>query len=250
MNAPAEIRPSIIAALATALAKVECAERNADNPHFKKSYADLGSVIAAIRPVAEDGIWYRQVPKRDPDGALIETFYIHNSGEELSAGEMFVPTNKRDPQGFGSAVTYCRRYALQTAFGIATEDDDAEAAMRGAERRDNGGRQGNGDQSRSRQESSQEGGEGANRNTGMPDAEWAKLSSLIQATGVNIGTLIKHYKVENLRLLNQQQYSHALDQLNKRLAEMAKAETDAKAAKEGSQQSGAWGDILDDEIKF
>jgi hypothetical protein len=55
--------------------------------------------------------------------------YVHASGE-LSAGRVFVPANKNDAQGYGSAQTYARRYGLQLAFGLATEDDDGNAASK------------------------------------------------------------------------------------------------------------------------
>lgn len=236
MNAVTEIRPSMIGALAKALASVEGAQRNAENPHFKSSYADMASVIAAIRPVAEHGIWYRQVPKRDPDGVVIETFYIHESGDEMSAGETFMPVNKRDPQGFGSASTYCRRYSLQTAFGIASEDDDAEAAMRGAGRRDGGGRPRN-----NQQQQQQDNHRGGRDSEGMPDAAWSKLASLLQATNTAPAVLCEHYRVKDLRKLGEQQYVEAIDRLEQRLAEAAKAETNRTA-------TGT--DLADDEIPY
>jgi hypothetical protein len=58
----------------------------------------------------------------------VETVLHHSSGEKESLGVLYVPANKRDAQGFGSALTYARRYALQTAFGVPTEDDDGNAA--------------------------------------------------------------------------------------------------------------------------
>lgn len=85
---------------------------------------------------------------------------------------------------------------------------------------------------------------------GMPDAEWAKLGALLKATGIQPGALIKKYGVENLRLLNQQQYGNAIEGLTKLLAGKAKAETDAKAKEQGGQQSNDFGDMLDDEIPF
>lgn len=65
---------------------------------------------------------------------------------------------------------------------------------------------------------------------GMPDAEWSKLTQLIQATKSDTAAMLKHYGVRNLRQLNQDQYSHALASLNAKLAKLAKAETNAKAA--------------------
>lgn len=116
-------------ALAEALPKLGAALKNKDNPHFKSKFADLGAVIDAIRPVSEHGIWYRQVLHEGADGVTIETLYT-GFGATVSAGTLYMPAAKRDAQGFGSALTYARRYALQTAFGLATEDDDGQAAVK------------------------------------------------------------------------------------------------------------------------
>lgn len=118
----------IITALAKVLPTLENAKKNAANPHFKSKYANLSAVMAAVEPIAEHGLWYRQQPHDKPDGACIETIYMHESGEEMSAGLTFVKADKQNPQGFGSAMTYARRYSLQAAFGLDAEDDDGHAA--------------------------------------------------------------------------------------------------------------------------
>jgi hypothetical protein len=61
---------------------------------------------------------------------IIETIFLHESGESLNCGQLFVPANKHDAQGFGSALTYARRYSLMAACGIAPEDDDGNTASR------------------------------------------------------------------------------------------------------------------------
>lgn len=128
MTAQSKVKPqSLLGALAEALPKLEAAKKNSANPHFKSKYADLGSVIAAIQPIADHGLWFRQVSHEAENGVCIETFYIHE-GEELSAGKVFVPADRNNAQGYGSAQTYARRYGLQMAFGLATEDDDGNAA--------------------------------------------------------------------------------------------------------------------------
>jgi hypothetical protein len=43
---------------------------------------------------------------------------------------LFIPATKQDAQGFGSAITYGKRYGLQAALGIASEDDDGTAAVK------------------------------------------------------------------------------------------------------------------------
>src|SRR5690606_28798520 len=54
----------------------------------------------------------------------------HESGEMIRSGKLHVPASKQDPQGYGSALTYARRYSLMTACGIAPEDDDGNAATK------------------------------------------------------------------------------------------------------------------------
>lgn len=219
MNAPTAITPSIISSLAKALAEIEGVQKNKANPGLKGArYADLSAVIDAIEPIKSHGLWYRQVPKRDSDGALIETFYIHESGDELSAGETFVPASKKDPQGFGSALTYCRRYGLMTAFGLAAEDDDGHAATQIM-------RNNRPEQEAAPREAKPEPVAKAE----MPDTEWAKLVNMMKATDTPPGPMLKHFGVENLRHLNQDQYDKAMERLNSKLAEMAKAETNAAA---------------------
>jgi hypothetical protein len=64
---------------------------------------------------------------------MVETVFVHESGETLECGILHVPAAKQDPQGYGSALTYARRYSLMAAAGIAPEDDDGNSASRRAE---------------------------------------------------------------------------------------------------------------------
>jgi hypothetical protein len=134
MNAQTPIQPSIVSALAAALPELESAKKNKAHPAFKSKYADLAAVIEALEPIRKHGLWYLQRAIENADGAQIETIYIHTSGVTLSAGTTFMPATKKDAQGFGSALSYCRRYGLQTAFGLATEDDDGNAAVKASQR--------------------------------------------------------------------------------------------------------------------
>ena len=129
---------SIHAAMAKAFAAIEGATKDTNNPFFKTKYADLGSVVAAIKPalVAND-LWFRQASHERDGGVCIETIVGHASGEEISFGNLFVPAIKNDPQAFGSAMTYARRYSLQSAFGVCPEDDDGNAASKAANDRIN-----------------------------------------------------------------------------------------------------------------
>jgi hypothetical protein len=64
---------------------------------------------------------------------MVETVFLHESGELIECGILHVPAAKLDPQGYGSALTYARRYSLMAACGIAPEDDDGNSASRRTE---------------------------------------------------------------------------------------------------------------------
>jgi hypothetical protein len=69
------------------------------------------------------------------DGVIVETLFIHESGEMMGGGKLHVPAAKQDPQGYGSALTYAKRYSLQSACGIAPEDDDGEHATKSVQQK-------------------------------------------------------------------------------------------------------------------
>lgn len=101
------------------------------NPAFKSRYADLGACLEAVEaPCLDNGIFLYQETFEDSTGVTVETVFLHESGESLRCGKLHVPAAKQDPQGYGSALSYCRRYSLLAACGIAAEDDDGNAARR------------------------------------------------------------------------------------------------------------------------
>tara|TARA_R110002094_G_scaffold220233_1_gene192723 strand:+ start:379 stop:1071 length:693 start_codon:yes stop_codon:yes gene_type:complete len=119
-----EPRDNLINALIKAYSEITSAEFDKVNPHFKSKYASLESVIKAVKPsLVKNGILYRQVSKYTENGICIETIF-HGHGAELPTGEIFLPVDKRTAQGFGSALTYARRYSLSLACGIGSEEDD------------------------------------------------------------------------------------------------------------------------------
>jgi len=116
-------------ALCNAQSQMGGAVKDSANPFFKSSYADLTAVIKAIKqPFADNGLSYTQFPVSNENGVGVSTRLMHVSGQWLEM-EYTLPTVKKDPQASGSAITYARRYALQSIAGIPTADDDAESAM-------------------------------------------------------------------------------------------------------------------------
>ena len=118
----------LAAALAKAQAEIKPAAKDATNPHFKSKYADLSACVeAVIDALNNNGIALIQRNIECESGVCVETVFVHESGESLSSGPLHVPAAKQDPQGYGSALTYARRYSLMAACGIAPEDDDGNA---------------------------------------------------------------------------------------------------------------------------
>jgi hypothetical protein len=121
----------IITALVKAKKTFNSAVKDKTNPAFRSKYADLSSCIDAVESsLLENGIFMYQHTFECENGVLIETVFLHESGESYSAGKLHVPAAKNDPQGYGSALTYARRYSLMAACGIAPEDDDGNAGSK------------------------------------------------------------------------------------------------------------------------
>ena len=121
--------------IATALVKAQKAFnpalKQSINPHFKSRYVDLaGCIEAVIDALNDNGIYLLQKTFECADGVIVETIFVHESGEMLECGMLHFPAVKADPQGYASALTYARRYSLMAACGIAPEDDDGNQASR------------------------------------------------------------------------------------------------------------------------
>ena len=101
------------------------------NPAFRSKYANLSACVeAVVDALNNNNIFLMQPTHPCDDGVIVETVFIHSSGEQISSGKLHVPATKHDAQGYGSALTYARRYSLMSACGIAPEDDDGNAAAR------------------------------------------------------------------------------------------------------------------------
>jgi hypothetical protein len=121
----------IASALVKAQREFGPALKTSRNPHFKSTYADLSAVVeAVIDGLNNNGIALIQQTHECESGVIVETLLIHESGEQISGGRLHVPASKQDAQGYGSALTYARRYSLMATTGIAPEDDDGNAASK------------------------------------------------------------------------------------------------------------------------
>jgi hypothetical protein len=125
MIAEAGTKPSTLpAALVKAQSMMGHAVLDAKNPHFKSRYATLQSVIDAVKPALNAcGIAFYQRTEMGQGCVIVETVFLHESGETLTTGPLPVPAAPT-AHGIGSALTYAKRYSLAMACGIGSDEDD------------------------------------------------------------------------------------------------------------------------------
>lgn len=211
MNAATKIEAVTLArAMADAFGEIESATKSAPGQvgQQKYKYADLTSVIEAIKPaLIKHGLFFTQCPAPANGGVQLETILHHAGGESMSLGSLFVPANKNDAQAYGSALTYARRYALVTAFGVPVEDDDGNAATKSAPQQEHTPHQ------------------------RVDEATLTHIIALCEAVGGNQpGIICKAYQIEALPDLTPSQATAVVNRLNEKLAERAKAESNKEAA--------------------
>jgi hypothetical protein len=124
---------NIYQAILQAQGMIGSVTKNAKNPFFKSNYADINNVIESISPVCQSlGIVFTQCPKVTENNAdvLVTRLTLQDNPKEFIESEvrLFLPT--ADMQKLGSAITYARRYALISMFGLETEDDDAQSVSK------------------------------------------------------------------------------------------------------------------------
>jgi hypothetical protein len=120
---------AIAEALVSAQKEIRFAVKDSTNPHFKSKYANINSVIDAVKkPLNDNGIAILQSLSPSDDNKLhLTTRLIHSSGEWIEDTAV-CPIQKQDPQGLGSAISYIRRYSLSALCAVYADDDDGQSA--------------------------------------------------------------------------------------------------------------------------
>jgi hypothetical protein len=174
------------------------------NPVYRSKYADLSACIeAVIDGLHEAGFALVQRTEEREGGAVVETVFLHESGEEISGGKLFVPATKPDAHGYGSALTYARRYSLLAACGLAPEDDDANKATG----------QGKGEPRQStptRHTQSEPQGV-------VTDAQAAEIQALLQEVGGDEAKLCAHLNVVAVKHIPAASYDRVMASLRKKV---------------------------------
>lgn len=215
MNAPANIQPASLAfAMSLAFAEIDGAIKGNENAAFKQGgkaskYADINAVIDAIKPaLIKNNLFFTQHPAPHDRGVQIETFLHHAGGESMSLGVLFVPASKQDAQGFGSAMTYARRYALVTAFGVPVEDDDGNAAAAASKKDTQAPKQ---------------------PEPNITHEQVTELELLIPAAKLTPAQFNQTMGITRVPDLPASRYDEAKERIAERMAYLAKKATDAKA---------------------
>ena len=104
--------------------EIEAVKKNAKNPHFKNNYADINALIEAVEPVL---LRYNLILIQPIENGHVVTRIIDCENGDSVESSMRLP-EIQDPQRVGSAVTYFRRYTLQSLMSLQAEDDDANTA--------------------------------------------------------------------------------------------------------------------------
>jgi hypothetical protein len=121
----------LFTALIKAQSEMGSAVKDSKNPHFRSRYASLAAVIDAVIPVLNaNGLGVLQLPSIEGSEVRLTTILMHSSGQRLSSTVGAPLGKKQDAQAVGSAITYLRRYSLQSIMGLPVEDDDGNAASR------------------------------------------------------------------------------------------------------------------------
>ena len=185
----------IFHALAAAQAQMGKAIKDSTNPAFRSRYADLASVMDACLPALNaNGVAVYQPTIDDDTGRFVETILAHESGETIRCRVPLI-VQKNDMQGYGSAVTYARRYGLMCMAGIAPEDDDGNAAAKAAPV--------------------------VERPINISADQFVQLMGVIESTASDPAKLAQWLGVKMLEDLNVQQWERAMTQLRKKLAKGA-----------------------------
>lgn len=121
-------------ALAAAQGEMENASKDSSNPHYQSRYSSLASCWDACRgPLSKNGLAIVQrVVESNAKAVGIETLLVHSSGQWISQTVRMPMGERATAQAVGSCVSYGRRYGLCCMVGIASEDDDGEAASKSA----------------------------------------------------------------------------------------------------------------------
>lgn len=112
--------------------------KDATNPHFKNKYFDINTLLAEVKPILnKHGLVLTQALTHIEGKMALQTIIVTSDtplGAVRDVLSYVCPLPEcTDAQKYGSAITYFRRYALQSLLALESEDDDGQVALNKAE---------------------------------------------------------------------------------------------------------------------
>lgn len=115
----------LLKALANVKKEVGKLSKTETNPFYKSKYFDINSLIEQVEPLLEkNGLLLLQPIVNNE----VKSIIYHCESENFVESSIQL-TQFSDPQKLGSAITYYRRYTLQSLLGLQAEDDDANKTV-------------------------------------------------------------------------------------------------------------------------
>lgn len=103
--------------------------KKSDNPFFKSSYADLNQHLETVEPILEEnGLMLLQPTTATDSGNYVVTTIFHVKTSQFISSVIMVPA-LRDAQKVGAAITYFRRFGINSLLSLKSLDDDGETAV-------------------------------------------------------------------------------------------------------------------------
>ena len=116
----------LLTKISTIKSSIGALSKNANNPFFKSKYLDLGEILLNLEPLLEANQMLLLQPIIN-DCVVTQIYDLESSQVIESSIKLPALT---DAQKIGSAITYYRRYSLQSLLSLQTEDDDGNKASK------------------------------------------------------------------------------------------------------------------------
>lgn len=116
--------------------KVGVLIKDSVNPFFKSNYCDINALLETIKPILNELELVIIQPLKVIDGKNCLTTKLIDGDKVIAESEIILP-DLQDPQKIGSAITYYRRYSLQSLLLLQAQDDDSNLASEKKEEKPN-----------------------------------------------------------------------------------------------------------------
>lgn len=118
------MKTNIYSKLLKVQTEIGAISKDTKNPFYNSKYFDINSLLRQVMPLLQKQELVLLQPIQD---GQVKSVIIDTEGGSVES-TMFLP-EINDPQKLGSAITYYRRYTLQSLLALQAEDDDGNATV-------------------------------------------------------------------------------------------------------------------------